>query len=546
MTPARYLTDASHRLAALIRSTAGPAAGRRQTHMQPESQSSDYGGQLNRDELKSATLSGARWVGLSRIVAETLALATTVGLARLVSPAEYGTAVIVLILPMLATILTYEGFGAYLIQARSCTRQHVGSAVLLSVASGLVLTALVFFLSPLVAEPIFGPGTSDLAQLCAPVFVIASFGSVPRALLQRRLDWKWINLTEIIYLVSVSVASLLLAFVGLGSKALILGALIGAAIVTGVLLVVAPGGRPLWHAASAKSIVKFGAPAAVAGLSATLQRNITFLVLGGRISPGQLGLYWRAYQIGVEYQSKISLITYRVAKPVLTRAQRMEDLREIRTRLLRINTILIFPLLALLIVLAPDVVPWIFGPDWEGAVRPTQILAIAGLSTILLTGIDAPLMAIGRPGALAIFNVVMMVSTGATAWFTAPLGITAVAVGMAACQLALLLAGQFFLLRRLVGVPMRESLGECAPALASSLVLLLVTFPVTDALRASLATLPLTLSIGLLGLAVYAVSLRIVSPSAWGDLRTLFVRVLGARFLRPSIRRSPSTEGVTP
>ena len=79
-----------------------------------------------------------------------------------------------------------------------------------------------FILAPLVAEPVFGPQTSDLAQLCAPIFLIASFGSVPRALVQRRLDWKWMNLIEIIGLIVVSVASVTLAFAGLGNEALIL------------------------------------------------------------------------------------------------------------------------------------------------------------------------------------------------------------------------------------------------------------------------------------------------------------------------------------
>ena len=125
----------------------------------------------------------------------------------------------------------------------------------------------------------------------------------------------------------------------------------------------------------------------------------------------------------------------------------------------------------------------------------------------------------------------MLVGTGATAWFAAPMGITAVAAGMAICQLVLLLAGQFFLLRGLVGVPMRESLGESAAALTCSGVLVLATLPVADLLRASLGPLPLTLFIGSLGLAVYVACLRIVSPSAWGDLRTLFLRVLGGRRL---------------
>jgi O-antigen/teichoic acid export membrane protein len=114
-------------------------------------------------------------------------------------------------------------------------------------------------------------------------------GEVPRALLRRRLDWKWLNLTEIIQLIVVSAASLALAFAGLGSETLILGAVIGAVGVTAVLLTVAPGGLPRWDKASAKSIVKFGVPASVAGLSATLHKNVTFLVLGGRVSPSRSG-----------------------------------------------------------------------------------------------------------------------------------------------------------------------------------------------------------------------------------------------------------------
>ena len=499
----------------------------------------DYGGQLEREDLKNATLSGARWVGMSRIVAEVLGLATTVALARLISPAEYGTAVVVLVLPMLASILTFEGFGAFIVQARTCTREHVGSAVLMSIASGLLLTVLVFVVAPLAGDQIFGEGTSALAEMCAPIFLLSSFAAVPRALLQRRLAWKWLNVSEVIQLIVSSVASLALAVAGLGSEALILGALAGSAVSSVLLLAVEPGAPPVWHRESATLIVRFGISAAVSGLTATLQSNVTFLLLAGRANPAQVGLFWRAFQVGVTYQSKISSITYKVAKPVLTRAARMEDLREIRSRLLRINTTLIFPLLALLVVLAPDVIPWLYGPQWAGAVVPTQILAVVGASTILLTALDPPIMAVGRPGALAIFNVVMLIVTGVTAWFTAPMGITAVAVGMAISQAALLLAGQFFLLHRLVGVPMGENLKEIAPALACSGLLTLAALPAADLLRGSLGPFALSLVVGSLGLGVYAASLRVISRSAWGDLITLFARVLGAKRLLPWVSRRP-------
>jgi hypothetical protein len=54
------------------------------------------------------------------------------------------------------------------------------------------------------------------------------------------------------------------------------------------------------------------------------------MVLGDGVSHDQGGLYWRACQVDVEYQFKVSNIAYRVAKPVLMRAARTEDLRKIR------------------------------------------------------------------------------------------------------------------------------------------------------------------------------------------------------------------------
>jgi hypothetical protein len=50
---------------------------------------------------------------------------------------------------------------------------------------------------------------------------------------------------------------------------------------------------------------------------------------------------------------------------------------------------------------------------------------------------------------------------------------------------------------------------------------------------------PLALLIGTLGIVLYPVCLRIVSPAAWHALRTPLVRVLGARRLLPNLNNSP-------
>ena len=47
---------------------------------------------ISRDELRHATLASVRWVTVVRVVAETIGLASTVVLARLLTPGEFGRA----------------------------------------------------------------------------------------------------------------------------------------------------------------------------------------------------------------------------------------------------------------------------------------------------------------------------------------------------------------------------------------------------------------------------------------------------------------------
>ncbi len=49
--------------------------------------------------------------------------------------------------------------------------------MLASIAAGVVLTAVAYYLAPLVAAPMFGERTAELIQLASPLFLIA--GSPP-------------------------------------------------------------------------------------------------------------------------------------------------------------------------------------------------------------------------------------------------------------------------------------------------------------------------------------------------------------------------------
>jgi O-antigen/teichoic acid export membrane protein len=249
--------------------------------------------------LKEATLSGVRWLMLTRILGEAVGLVAMVVLARLIAPAEFGRAAVALIFLPLATILMFEGFASALVQRESIGREHLRSAMAMSLIGGTALSVLAAGLAPLVWQPLFGARTAQLMGLAAPVFLLAGIGGVSRALLWRGLDFRRMSLIDVSALIVGNVSALVLALGGMQAPAIVLGALAQVPTGSALLLACAPPPLPRLHAGARREIGAFGVPAALAGLVDVLFRNVDYAILAARLSAAQTGVYWRAFNLGV-------------------------------------------------------------------------------------------------------------------------------------------------------------------------------------------------------------------------------------------------------
>ncbi len=105
-------------------------------------------------------------------------------------------------------------------------------------------------------------------------------------------------------------------------------------------------------------------PAALAGLVDVLFRNVDYAILAARLSAAQTGVYWRAFNLGVVYQDKLSGVMMQLAVPcVLAHGEPRAAAGAARTRH-RVHAAVIFPLLGALIVLAPVAIPFVLGAQW--------------------------------------------------------------------------------------------------------------------------------------------------------------------------------------
>lgn len=480
---------------------------------------------MSRDSFNEATISGVRWVMLGRAVSETLALVCIVVLARLLSPTEFGHAAVALIFVPLAGILTFEGFASALVQRETIEESHRQVATLMSLVGGLILSVLVLALVPIVWRPIFGAQTADLIALVSPVFLIASLGTVSRAMLWRRLDFRRMSLIEVTATTVGNLVPVGLALAGLGATAIVVGALAQTLLTSVLLFAAAPSPLPRWHWRSQQEIGGFGIAAALAGLVDVMFRNADYAILAAQLPAAQVGIYWRSFNLGVVYQDKLSSVMMQLAFPVYSRTESREELRALHERASRVHAAVIFPLLASLIVLGPLLIPFVLGPAWTPAVRPAQILALAGMVAAILTGYPQVMLAVGRPRALLNFNLVMLGVYAAAIALAAHSGLVVVAITVVVVYMGILAGVYRFLLQRYIGISALRLIPELGPAVAGCLALAAVGEPLRHLLEPQMAPFFVLAITGGAGILAYCVALRLVSRATWDDLRILSARV---------------------
>jgi O-antigen/teichoic acid export membrane protein len=490
--------------------------------------------------LRDATFRGVRWVAFARLAGECFAFLSAVMLAHLVPPSEFGRAAVPLAIVPLAVILTFEGCASALVQRKEVTQADFDSAVLMSLAIGVVMSVLTFLLARTLGVHFFGHRIAGLLELVSPVFILASIGAAPRARLWRRLDFPRVSVVEVASLAIGAACSIGLAFKGLDAEAIIAGALLGTAASSVMLFALAPFRLRRGSRLSARRIAGFGVPAALAGLVGVAFANVAYVILAARATAFQTGLYWRAFQLGGAYQEKVSGIMLRLSFPVYSRTSDPSVLRSLHERATRLHATVVVPLLALLIVVAPVLVPWLFGEPWRGAVVPTQILAVAGMIAAVLTGYPQVMLAIGRPRVLLQFNLVVLGVYVAVVAATVDRGLTTLCVGVVGVYVGILVGVYRFLLRPHIGAPMSRLLTDLAPAVIGSVGILAVGVPLRHTLTGMGAGAPGTLLVvGLATALVYLALVRAFFAAAWSDLVLLASNLLPPRFHKP--RRAPES-----
>ena len=307
-----------------------------------------------------------------------LQTASTVVLARLLMPRDFGIIAMVVAFTAFAEIFRDMGLSTATIQREELTHTQVSAMFWLNVLVGTILTFLVMAIAPVLVWFYQKPEVFWVTIALSMTFVVSSFGIQHAALLNREMRFRALAVTQVTSAVVGIFASILAALFGLGYWALVLGTLVNSVVRVVLLWALSKWrpGRPE-RGSGAGALFHFGANVTGFELANYLSRNLDNVLIG-RIWGGEvLGLYSRAYSLMMLPINNLRAPLAAVAMPAMSHLQR--DPARYRSYLKKYVSLLSFasmPLAAFLFVCSDNAIRLLLGSRWIGASEIFRLLTL--------------------------------------------------------------------------------------------------------------------------------------------------------------------------
>lgn len=470
-------------------------------------------------KLSERTLGGMLWMGgasAAQMVVQIVCLAV---LARLLTPADFGIAAASNVIIAFSMLFSDLALGPALIQRDVLTGRHVRTAFTASTLLGLLLCLAIYGLAGPIAGFFRLPQMAPVTQLLGVVFLWQGLSTVSENLLSRHLRFRRLAAIKILsYVLGYGAVSIVMAWRGWGYWSLA-GGFIGQSLINMILVMVLARHdvRPLLHLGSLMDLARFGGGLSLGRIVNYLALNGDKLVIGRLIGGDALGLYDRAYKLASLPGSLYEMAASKVALSSLSRVQNEpQRLRAAYRRGIELTALIGMPMTALMIVLAPQIIDVLLGPQWHHTVLSFVILSVSTFSRLSYRVSNSVLFARGRVYAFVLVQIAYAAVVIGGSWLAAPHGITGVAavVTVAITLNSIVLAG---LTVRLTGMRAGAFLTAHRPG-----CLMAVIFAGTAAaiVFAAGPTLAPAAVLGLAGAGVAAAAaavLAIPSRALWGE-----------------------------
>ena len=359
--------------------------------------------------LRQKALKGVVWVGIVTIGAKLLGVLTTLFLARILSPDDYGLIGIATIVMAALTIFTDLGLGSAIIHSKRDRQTVASTAFFIMPAVGFALFTIAFLTAPLLASLLGNPSAVGIIQIFSVNLLLSSFAVVPSALMEKDMAYRRKAIPDLVpFLVYASVALTLASTYNMGAYSIAYALLAqGAAAV--ILTWLVSGWRPSRVFDRSVAAELFGYGKHVLGGSGIfyLATNMDNIFVSRVAGQAALGYYTLSYSIANLPATHVADVLGRVLFPsFVTLNQDPVRLRSVYVRSVRLVVLITYPLLAGLAVIAYPFTVVVLGEKWAPMAPALAILSVFTAARVLSGATGSLLLAIGRPKVIFVTGIV--------------------------------------------------------------------------------------------------------------------------------------------
>ncbi len=391
-------------------------------------------------DLKGRSVRGGVLSVVAQVAQVLLQSISTVVLARLLTPTDFGLVAMVTAVTAIAAGFADLGLTEATIQRKEISHNQVSTLFWINVAIGLLLTLLTSAMAPVLAAFYREPRLVGITLVVSLSFLIGGLRGQHNALLKRQMRFSSIAIRDVSsYIVGVSVA-VTMAWLGAGYWSIVALPLtlnLTQMVLSWWMVKWKPG---LPHSdPEVRSMIGFGGNIAVSYVIFNWISNADNILIGWYWGAGPLGLYSRAYNLLILAVNQITAPAVSVAIPAFSRIQ--GDAKLFARYYLRIINLIVWisaSLFGFLFVAAEPVIVLVLGEKWRQASPVFRVLTISALGQLLLQSTLWLFVSRGQSARLLKLMLIISPITVGSYLIGLPFGIRWVALSLSLVLLAML------------------------------------------------------------------------------------------------------------
>lgn len=474
--------------------------------------------------LAKEVIKGISWSSVSQFGRQGIQYITTLILAALLQPADFGLMALALIFIGFLALFRDMGMSAAVIQRDEISDKLLSTIFWTNLIIGSLFTLAIFFSSSIIAKFYNEPRVEPILKVLSSTFFISAFSVLQKTLLEKRLEFKVLAKVELMGVLFGSSTGIILAILGYGVWSLVFQSILNITITTILLWKVSKFKPRLFYSfEELKSLISYSLNLAGYNLFNYFVRNADYLLIGKFLGNDALGHYYLAYKIMLYPVQNISGVITRVLFPIYSSIKsNLEKYKFIYLNISKTIATISFPLMLGIFIVARPFVETFFKNNWNHdlLISLIMILSPIGMIQSLAFTTGSIYMATGKTNILFIWGIVTGIVYVSGFLIGIQFGVIGVAVSYLITTL-IFLYPVFAIPFRFIELKTKIFFKSLGPIFLSSIIMLLVDFSLLLYLEHKNLSSILELSITIpLGITIYIISLWILDKNMLLDFVT--------------------------